>query len=68
MPNRVTLEPNLNEANLNPLTNTPNILRILRFYSTQIQLRRTLNDIHLNLYKDEDKQLPDDHKLPLMVI
>lgn len=68
MPNGVTLEPNPDEANPYPHTSTPNIFRILRFYSTQIQLRRTLNDIHSNLYKDKDKELPYDQKPPLKVI
>jgi hypothetical protein len=68
MPNGVTLEPNPDEANPSPLTSTPNIFRILRFYSTQIQLRRTLNDIHSNLYKEKDKEVPYDQKPPLKVI
>jgi Fungal Zn(2)-Cys(6) binuclear cluster domain len=68
MPNGVTLEPNPDEANPSPLTSHPNIFRILRFYSTQIQLRRTLNDIHSNLYKDKDKEMPYDQKPPLKII
>jgi hypothetical protein len=68
MPNGITLQPNPDEANPNPLTSAPNIFRILRFYSAQIQLRRTLNDIHTHLYNDKDKELPEDQKPPMKVI
>jgi hypothetical protein len=54
MPNGVTSEPNSDEIGLNSFIGTPHIFQILRFYSTQIQLRRTLNDVHFYLYKDKE--------------
>jgi hypothetical protein len=45
------------------ITGEPDASRILRFYYTQIQLRRTLNDVHSNLYKVTDKELCMDLKV-----
>jgi hypothetical protein len=51
MPNAITLESSPDDAA--PAASTPEI--ILRYYSSQVQLRRTLNDIRHNLYEDRHK-------------
>jgi hypothetical protein len=51
MPNAMTLESSTDDAT--PAASTPET--ILRYYSSQVQLRRTLNDIHYNLYEDKRK-------------
>jgi hypothetical protein len=51
MPNAMTLEPSTDDAT--PAASAPET--ILRYYFSQVQLRRTLNDIHYNLYEDKHK-------------
>jgi hypothetical protein len=48
MPNAMTLESGTDDAT--PAASRPET--ILRYYSSQVQLRRTLNDVHYNLYED----------------
>ena len=66
IPNNITGEWDPHRADEN--TMTPNISRILQFYCMQIQLRRTLNDIHSNLYKVTGKELCSDQNPALKVI
>ena len=51
MPNAMTLESSTDGATT--AASTPET--ILRYYSSQVQLRRTLNDIRYNLYEDRHK-------------
>ena len=51
IPNAMTLESSTDDAT--PAASTPET--ILRYYSSQVQLRRTLNDIRYNLYEDRHK-------------
>jgi hypothetical protein len=51
MPNAMTLESSTDDAT--PAASAPET--ILRYYFSQVQLRRTLNDIHYNLYEDKHR-------------
>jgi hypothetical protein len=51
MPNVMTLESSTDDAT--PAASAPET--ILRYYFSQVQLRRTLNDIHYNLYEDKHR-------------